>query len=65
MSAFFIILGLATFYAYFSKGMKQNFKDINDAKEYDHKRFGLHANATNPKAIADKAVAIAKENLSK
>lgn len=67
MSAFFIILGLATFYAYFSKGMNQNFKDINEAKEYDHVNFGGHAHvdATNPQNMAEKAIAIAKENLSK
>lgn len=65
MSAFFIILGLATFYAYFSKGMNQDFKSIQDAKEYDHERFGVHVEATNTNAMADKALAIAKENLSK
>lgn len=65
MSAFFIVLGLATFYAYFSKGMKQDFKSINDAKEHDHKRFGIHAEATNTNTMADKAIAIAKENLNK
>ncbi|RDU72321.1 fumarate reductase cytochrome subunit b [Helicobacter aurati] len=67
MSAFFIILGLATFYAYFSKGKNQTFRDINEAKEYDHNNFGKHAQAeaTSPQDIATKAVAIAKENLSK
>lgn len=65
MSVFFIVLGLATFYAYFSKGMNQNFKDINEAKEYDHKRFGMHDVANDTKAMADKAVLIANENLSK
>ncbi len=65
MSVFFIVLGLATFFAYFKKGMEQNFRDIQDAKEYDHSRFGVHADAKNHKDIADKAVAIAKENLSK
>lgn len=65
MSAFFIILGLATFYAYFSRGIAQKFDNIHDAKIHDEERFGHGQAALTPKEIGQKAVVIAKENLSK
>lgn len=67
MSAFFIILGLATFSAYFIKGMNNadKFKDIHDAREADERLYG-HTQASNDlDSISKNAVAIAKENLSK
>lgn len=45
MSVFFIVLGLATFSAYFTKGLThadQGFKSIQDATEYDARQFGGH-----------------------
>ncbi|RDU63562.1 fumarate reductase cytochrome subunit b [Helicobacter didelphidarum] len=66
MSVFFIVLGLLTFGAYVKKGIEQNFKDIHDAKEFDEKNFGTHKQAMQtPQDMANQALAIAKENLSK
>lgn len=39
MSVFFIVLGLATFSAYFIKGYNQQFSSIEEAKAFDHERF--------------------------
>lgn len=65
MSVFFIVLGLATFYAYVGIGVKHDFKDIHDAKEHDAKEYGTHQHMTLSEDMANKAIIIAKYNSSK
>ncbi len=64
MSAFFIILGLATFYAYFSKGLKHTEDNIQYYKHYDEQHYGNKHVSKKPQDMADKAIAIAKDNLN-